>query len=85
MEVWWLRGHVADIARHWETLMAKNRELAPHDLVLALSGTGFTFIVDGDQAKAQSAFERSQPLFHDAGDRLGAALAAAALGHVLAL
>jgi tetratricopeptide (TPR) repeat protein len=81
---WWLRGHVAELARHWRTLMAKRREMAPHERALALSGTGFTFIADGDQDQARSAFEQSLPLFREAGDALGGALAAAALGHVLA-
>jgi tetratricopeptide (TPR) repeat protein len=60
------------------------RSKAPHERALALSGTGFTFIADGDQDQARSAFEQSLPLFHEAGDPLGGALAAAALGHVLA-
>jgi tetratricopeptide (TPR) repeat protein len=81
---WWLRGHVAEHALHWQTFMAKRREMAPHECALALSGTGFTFIADGDLDKARSAFEQSLPLFRETGDRLGAALAAAALGHVLA-
>jgi tetratricopeptide (TPR) repeat protein len=81
---WWLRWHVAEVARHWETLMANRQEVAPHERALALSGTGFTFIADGDQDQARSAFEQSLPLFREAGDPLGAALAAAALGHVLA-
>jgi predicted ATPase len=82
---WWLRGHVAEVARHWEKLMAKRWEMAPRERALALSGTGFTFIAGGDQDKAQSAFEQSLPLFREAGDRLGGALAAALLGDVLAL
>jgi predicted ATPase len=82
---WWLRGHVAEVARHWEKLMAKRREMAPRERALALSGTGFTFIAGGDQDKAQSAFEQSLPLFREAGDRLDGALAAALLGQVLAL
>ena len=81
---YWLRGHVAEVAHYWEALMAKRPELAPHERALALSGTGFTFIADGDQDQARSAFEQSLPLFREAGDPLGAALAAAALGHVLA-
>jgi tetratricopeptide (TPR) repeat protein len=81
---WWLRGHVAEHALHWQTFMAKRREMAPHECALALSGTGFTFIADGDQDQARSAFEQSLPLFREAGDLLGGALAAAALGHVLA-
>ena len=52
---WWLRGHVAEVARHWEELAAKRPEMAPHERALTLSGTGFTFMADGDQDKAQSA------------------------------
>jgi predicted ATPase len=81
---WWLRGHVAEAARYWETLMAKRPEMTPHERALALSGTGFSFITDGDLDKAQSAFEQSLPFFREAGDPLGGALAAAALGLVLA-
>jgi tetratricopeptide (TPR) repeat protein len=81
---WWLRGHVAEVARHWKTLMAKRPEMAPHERALALSGTGFTFIADGEPDQARSAFEQSLLLFREAGDLLDAALAAAALGHVLA-
>jgi len=73
---WWLRGHVAEVARHWKTLMAKRPEMAPHERALALSGTGFTFIADGDQDQARSAFEQSLSLFREAGDLLDAALAA---------
>jgi predicted ATPase len=81
---WWLRGHVAEVARHWGKLMAKRREMGPHECALALSGTGFTFIADGEGVKGQWAFEQSLPLFREARDPLGGALAAAALGHVLA-
>jgi predicted ATPase len=81
---WWLRGHVTEAARYWETPMAKSRELAPHDRALALSGTGFAAMTDGDHDKAQATFEQSLPLFRETGDPLGAALAAATLGHVLA-
>jgi len=62
----------------------RDRSWRQHERALALSGTGFTFIADGDQDQARSAFEQSLPLFRQAGDPLGAALAAAALGHVLA-
>ena len=82
---WWLRGHVAEVARHWKTLMAKRPEMAPHERALALSGTGFTFIADGEPEKAQPVFEQSLPLFRETGDLLGGALATAALGHVLAM
>ena len=46
-------GHVAEHALHWQTFMAKRREMAPHECALALSGTGFTFIADGDLDKAR--------------------------------
>ena len=81
---WWLRGHTAELARVREKFMAMRREMAPHERALVLSGTGFTFMRDGDLDKAQPAFEQSLPLFSEAGDPLGGAEAAAGLGHVLA-
>jgi predicted ATPase len=81
---WFLRGHLGEIARYGEKLLANRQEMATHERALALSGTGFTLITDGEPDKAQPAFEQSLPLFRETGDRLGGALAAAALGHVLA-
>ena len=59
--------------------------MAPHERALALSGTGCTFIADGEPDKAQPVFEQSLPLFRQTEDLLGGAQAAAALGHMLAL
>jgi predicted ATPase len=81
---WWLRGHVTEAARQWARLMAKSPGFAPHDRALALTGSGFTLLTNGDHEKAQATFEQSLPLFRETGDRLGGALAGAALGHVLA-
>jgi predicted ATPase len=81
---WFLRGHLGEVSRHTEKFLANRAEMAPHERALALSGTGFTLIADGDPDKAQPAFEQSLPLFRETGDSLGGALAAAALGHVLA-
>jgi len=81
---WFLRGHLGEVARHREKFLANRQAMAPHERALALSGTGFTLIADGDQANARPAFEQSLPLFRETGDLLGGALAAAALGHVLA-
>ena len=81
---WFLRGHLSEVARHGEKFLANSREMATHERALALSGTGFTLIADGEPDKAQPVFEQSLPLFREAGDLLGGALAAAALGHVLA-
>ena len=66
---WWLRGHTAELARVREKFMAMRREMAPHERALVLSGTGFTFMRDGDLDKAQPAFEQSLPLFSEAGIR----------------
>jgi predicted ATPase len=82
---WFLRGHLGEVARHGEKFLANGREMATRERALALSGTGFTLIADGEPDKAQPVFEQSLPLFREAGDLLGGALAAAALGHVLAL
>jgi hypothetical protein len=51
---------------------------------LALAGAGFSLISGGDPARGQTLMEQSLPLFRQAGDLLGAALAAASLGHQLA-
>jgi predicted ATPase len=80
---WFLRGHLDDVARHAEKFLARSGEMALHERAMALSGSGFTLISYGDQDRGQSAFEQSLPLFREAGDPLGGALAAAALGHVL--
>jgi predicted ATPase len=81
---WWLRGHVAELAGTREKFMAKAAEMAPHERALALSGTGFTIMRDGELDKAQRVFEQSLPLFRETGDLLGGAQTAAALGQVLA-
>jgi tetratricopeptide (TPR) repeat protein len=82
---WFLRGHLSEVARHGGKFLANSGEMATHERALALSGTGFTLITDGEPDKAQPVFEQSLPLFRETGDLLGGALAAAALGHVLAL
>ena len=81
---WFLRGHVGEVSRHTERLLAKQEEMAPHERAMTLSGTGFFLIAEGHQDEGRSAFERSLPLFREVGDPLGGALAASALGHVLA-
>src|ERR1700722_9404467 len=68
---WFLRGHLSEVARHGEKFLANSREMATHERALALSGTGFTLIADGERDKAQPVFEQSLPLFREAGDLLG--------------
>jgi tetratricopeptide (TPR) repeat protein len=82
---WFLRGHVGEVARHGKKFLADRPEMAPHEHALALSGTGFTRMTDGQPDGARTAFEESLPMFRETGDLLGGALASAALGHVLAL
>jgi predicted ATPase len=82
---WFLRGRLGVIARRREEFLDDGREMAAHERALAFSGNGFTLMADGEPEEAQPAFEQSLPLFRETGDPLGGALAAAALGHALAL
>jgi predicted ATPase len=81
---WWLRGHAEELASY-VGILAKSEHLPPRLRALALSGTGFGRFACGDQATAQPLLEQSLPLYRQAGDMLGAATAAAMLGHLLAL
>jgi len=81
---WWLRGHAEELASYVDVL-AKSGHLPPRQRALALSGTGFGLFASGDRATAQPLLEQSLPLYRQAGDMLGAATAAAMLGHLLAL
>jgi predicted ATPase len=81
---WWLRGHADELARHRDKILAGSDRLPPRERALALSGSGFTLIASGDPTRARPLFEQSLQLYRRAGDTLGAALTAAALGHLLA-
>jgi predicted ATPase len=81
---WWLRGHAEELASYVD-ILAKSEQLPPRQRALALSGTGFGLFASGDQAAAQPLLEQSLPLYRQAGDMLGAATAAAMLGHLLAM
>jgi tetratricopeptide (TPR) repeat protein len=80
---WWLHGHADELTRYMEKILAHSDALPPRQRALALSGTAFQLMAGGDQARARPLFEQSLPLYRQAGDTLGAALAAAALGHLL--
>jgi predicted ATPase len=81
---WFLRCHVGEISRHGQKFLANRQAMAPRERALELSGAGFTLLTDGEPEAAQPNFEQSLPVFREAGDLLGGALATAALGHVLA-
>jgi predicted ATPase/class 3 adenylate cyclase len=81
---WWLHGHGAEFVRQMEEIVASGEHMSPHGRALALSGTGITLIFGGAQARAQQLVEHGLVLYQQVGDTLGAALAAAALGHLLA-
>jgi predicted ATPase len=80
---WWLRGHAEELLPYLEKIVANGDGLDPHQRAQALAGAGFTLLAEGDQAAARPLFEESLPLYRQAGDTLGAGLAAAALGRLL--
>jgi hypothetical protein len=80
---WWLRGHAEEIGHNMELILAESEHQPPREAALALAPGGFTSLAGGDRARALPLFERSLPLYRQAGDDLGWALAAATLGHVL--
>jgi predicted ATPase len=81
---WWLRGHIEELLQFTDKVLASSQDMTAHERALTLSGVGFNRFLGGDQTAAEMMFEQSLPLFEQAGDRLGGALAAAALGHLLA-
>jgi hypothetical protein len=83
-QFWWLRGHVGELTPYLEKILANGGDLAPHQRGRTMGAAGFAFLAGGEPARARRLFEQSLPLYRQAGDTLGAALAAAALGHLLA-
>ena len=81
---WWLHGHPGELAQYTDKILASSGSMAPRDRAVALTGAGFTFLAGGDQARAESLFEQSLPLYRETGETRGAGPAAAALGHLLA-
>jgi predicted ATPase len=81
---WWLRGHTEELARFEKRILADGDQLPPHERAPALSAAGFTLMTGGELTRARLLFEQSLPLYEQAGDTLGATLAAAAHCHLLA-
>jgi predicted ATPase len=84
---WWLRGHLAELARLGDDIAAGSADLPPYQRALALTGPGFILIANGDLARAQTMFEQSLPLYRQTSEKLGVVLNAtvmAVLGHLAA-
>jgi len=77
---WWLHGHAAEFARLGDQIVANSEHLPPYQRALALTGTAFMLVANGDQARAQGFFEQSLPLYRPVRGKLGVVLTAAALG-----
>jgi len=53
---WWLRGHLAELVRLWNEIVAGGENLPPDQRALALTGSGFILLANGDLARAQTVF-----------------------------
>jgi hypothetical protein len=82
---WWLRGHLDELARIAETIVAKSESLRPYERGLALAAAGFHRHAMGDQASSRRLFEQSLPLLRRSGDKLRLAYISAMAGHLSAL
>ena len=77
---WWLRGHAAELARLGNQIAAGSERLPPYQHAMALTGTGFILIANGDPIRAQALLEQSLPLYRQGSDKLGVILTATVLG-----
>jgi len=68
---WWLRGHLAELARLGDEIVAGSEGLPAYQRALALTGTGFILLANGDMARAQTVFEQSLPLYRQTSEKLG--------------
>jgi len=77
---WWLRGHAAEFARLGNQIVTGSQRLPPYQHAMALTGTGFILIANGDPIRAQALLEQSLPLYRQGSDKLEVILAATVLG-----
>jgi predicted ATPase len=77
---WWLHGHPAELVGLGQKIVAGSERLPPFQRAMALTGTGFMFMANGDQARAQTLFEQSLPLYRQVREKLGVTLKATILG-----
>ena len=82
---WWLHGHAEELAPFVDQIPARSERLPPHVRAQAWFAAGFEHLARGDEATGQHHMEQSLPLFRQTGDKLNAARALNALGHLSAL
>jgi predicted ATPase len=84
---WWLRGHLAEVARLGDELLAGSEDLPPYQRAVALTGAASIRNNNGDPARAQALFEQTLPLYRQTSEKLGVILRATVLsilGHLAA-
>jgi predicted ATPase len=77
---WWLRGHTTELARLGDDFAASSERLPPDQRTIALSAAGYILISNGDQAKAETLFGQSLPLYRQVSGQLAVVLTATVLG-----
>jgi hypothetical protein len=68
--------------------VAGSEDLPPYQRAMALTGTGFILLANGDPARAQTVFEQSLPLYRQTSEKLAVitnATVLAVLGHLAAI
>jgi tetratricopeptide (TPR) repeat protein len=65
---WTLRGHVAELARVGDDIVAGSKDLPPGQQAMALTEAGFILITNGDP-RAQQLFEQALPLYQQDNER----------------
>jgi predicted ATPase len=76
---WWLRGHASELTRLAEKIVAGSGSLPPYQRALALTGTGFIFAANDQNARAETVFEQSLRWFGQTHEELGTGLTATVL------
>jgi len=77
---WWLHGHPAELAGFEQKFAAGSEHLPPYQHALTLTGAGFMFLANEDQARAQMLFEQSLSLYRQSRESLSVVMTATVLG-----
>jgi predicted ATPase len=76
---WWLRGHASELTGLAEKIVAGSGSLPPFPQAVALTGAGFMFAANDQNARARTVFEQSLRWYGQAHEELGTALTATVL------